>query len=80
MFLTKVKGKWRLARHYCDNCGKVNPPVTSAGNNRVTLCCVEKGGMYRVPEDTRKGYGSNGKRSIEYARWPFKWRGFWGWL
>ena len=61
----------------CDRCGKWNPPVTKAGNQRVTLCCVEKGGFYGVPE-APKGYGSNGKTISKFWQFPikFKWVGF----
>lgn len=69
--LTKAK--------FCDCCGLKNPPVTTAGNQRVTLCCIEEKGFYGIPE-APEGYGSNGKSMTCYLQFPikitFKWRSF----
>jgi len=69
---------FNFTRTVCDCCGKVNPPTINK-DNRITACCIVKGGFYSVGSNGQ--YGSNGKTTTEYFRFPFRfeWVGFWGW-
>ena len=67
-------------RKICDSCGKIDPPVTANGNQRITLCCITKGGFYHTSE-MKKGYGSNGKTTTMTVKLQFPIKIVWaGWF
>jgi len=52
-----------LEKEVCSNCDEFDPPWVLLDGVKVTLCCIEEHGYFKIPQGIwgRYGYGSNGR-------------------